>query len=149
MPAEPLTASEREEIRVGICRAGTDTQIAERLGRHRSTIGREVGRNGGRSGYSATGARGWADAQRARLKVPKLVADPVLAGHVTDRLEAKDSPMTISIELARGTRGVTAKISHECIYEAVYAPGTRGLRRGLHARAAPASPLPPTPSRAR
>jgi IS30 family transposase len=45
---------------------------------------------------------------------------------------ARDSPMTISIELARGTHGITAPVSHECIYQAIYAHGTRGLRSGLH-----------------
>ena len=67
------------------------------------------------------------------MKTAKLVADPVLAAHVTERLEAKDSPMTISIELARGGHGMSAAISHECIYQAVYAHGRRGLRRGLRA----------------
>lgn len=70
MPAEPLTASEREEIRVGICRADTNTQIARRLGRHRSTIGREITRNGGRAGYCATTAQARADQQRTRPRPP-------------------------------------------------------------------------------
>lgn len=132
MPAEPLTAPEREEIRAGIERTETDGQIGLRLGRHRTTINAEITRNGGRALYSATAAQTRADAQRARPKAPKLVKDPALGAHVTARLEAKDSPMTISIELDRGTHGVTASISHECIYQAIYAAGDRGLRRGLH-----------------
>lgn len=40
--------------------------------------------------------------------------------------------MTISIELARGTHGVTGQVSHETIYTAIYAHGTRGLARGLN-----------------
>jgi len=132
MPAEPLTAPEREEIRVGICKGDKDATIARRLGRHRSTIGREITRNGGRHAYTAASAQDRADTQRARVTTPKLVDDPALAEHVTTRLEAKDSPMTISIELARGVHGITAAISHECIYQAVYSHGERGLRRGLH-----------------
>ena len=133
MPAEPLTAPEREEIRAGIERGETNTEIAGRLGRHRSTISRELARNGGRVSYTAAGAQARAEQQRARPKTPKLVADPVLAAHVTARLELKDSPMTISIELARGTHGLVAQISHETIYDSIYAHGSRGLRRGLHA----------------
>ncbi len=133
MPAEPLSAHEREEIRAGIERGETSAEMAERSGRHRCTIGREISRNGGRCGYSATAAEVRAARQRARPKVAKLAADPVLAAHVTARLRAKDSPMTISIELTRGTHGVTAQISHECIYQGVYAHGRRGLAGGLHA----------------
>jgi IS30 family transposase len=132
MPAHPLIAPEREEIRAGIERGETDGQIGDRLGRHRSTINSEINRNGGRAGYSAVAAQARADEHRQRPKEPKLAADPVLAAHVTARLEAKDSPMTISIELARGTHGITASISHECIYGAVYAHGKRGLPPGLH-----------------
>lgn len=132
MPAAPLTAHEREEVRVGIERGEVASVIAARLDRHRSTIGREVARNGGRAGYSATAAQERAEVERARPKTPKLAADPVLAAHVTERLKARDSPMTISVELARGTHGVAGQVSHECIYQAVYAHGRRGLPAGLH-----------------
>jgi transposase, IS30 family len=133
MPARPLSAPEREEVRVWIERGETDAEISTRLDRHRSTVNAEIARNGGRGVYSGTAAQGRADAQRSRPKVPKLVADRALAAHVEVRLEAKDSPMTISIELARGAHGIVASLSHECIYQGVYAHGTRGLRRGLHA----------------
>lgn len=133
MPSEPLTACEREEIRVGIERCESNAEIARRLGRHRATIGREIGRNDGRSAFSAVDAQASAQANRARPKATKLQADPVLAAHVTARLKAKDSPMTISIELARSTHGIEACLSHETIYQAIYAHGTSGLPKGLHA----------------
>jgi IS30 family transposase len=132
MPAQPLSASEREEIRAGIERWESDPVIAQRLGRHRCTVNAEINRNGGRAAYSATAAQARAEAQLQRPKAALLVSDPVLAAVVTERLEAKDSPMTIARELAAGVHGVTASISHECIYQAVYAHGRRGLRRGLH-----------------
>ena len=131
MPACPLSAREREEIRAGIERHESDGVIAATLGRHRCTINAEISRNGGRGIYSAISAERRAARQRRRPKVSKLAADAVLAGHVEARLRAKDSPMTISIELARGVHGVTAKLSHESIYQAVYDP-VRGLPAGLH-----------------
>jgi IS30 family transposase len=126
MPAEPLTASEREEIRAGIERAESTIVIADRLGRHRSTISREVARNGGRCRYEAVAAQRRAERKVRRPKVPKLVADPDLAVEVSSRLEAKDSPMRISIELTAAGR----PISHECIYTAIRTKGW-GLAWGL------------------
>jgi IS30 family transposase len=41
--------------------------------------------------------------------------------------------MTISVELARGIHGLVGKVSHECIYQASYSRGTRGLVKGPHA----------------
>jgi IS30 family transposase len=131
MPARPLTLHEREEIRAGIERRDPDQVIGAFLGRHRCTINAEVRRNGGRDGYGAVDAQRRAESALSRPKVPKLVADRALAGHVARRLKAKDSPMTISLELARGVHGRVAKISHECIYRAVYSTG-RGLDAGLH-----------------
>lgn len=132
MPAEALTMFEREEIRAGLERNESLTELGRRLGRHRCTISAEVNRNGGRALYRAVDAQARADAQRARPKTPILEKDPVLAAHVEARLEAKDSPMTIAWELAAGTHGLTAAISHETIYAGIYAQGRRGLRRGLH-----------------
>ena len=132
MPAHPLTVHEREEIRAGIERQQTLTVIADLLGRHRSTICSEVRRNGGRDAYTAISANARAAAQQCRPRLTMFESDPVLAAHVEARLGAKDSPMTISIELARGTHDFTTKINHKTIYQAVYAHGRRGLVGGLH-----------------
>jgi len=132
MPAEPLTMFEREEIRAGLERNETLTELARRLNRHRCTISSEVNRNGGRAVYRAVDAQARADAHRSRPKTPILQKDPVLAAHVQARLELKDSPMTIAKELAAGTYAVTGVISHETIYSGIYAQGRCGLRRGLH-----------------
>lgn len=126
MPARPLDAQEREEIRVGLELKQTYIDIAAGLGRHRSTIGAEVKRNGGRRRYCAVGAQRRADKQRARPKTPKLVANSELAAEVTRRLEALDSPKRISVELA--ATGVS--VSAETIYRAVYELD-RGLAPGL------------------
>lgn len=133
MPANPLSAFEREEIRAGIESGLRDHEIAALLGRHRCTINAEINRNGGRDRYRATEAQERARTRRRRLTVPKLVADCDLAAHVAKRLKARDSPMTISIELARGVHGIKATISHECIYQGVYANGERGLPAGIQA----------------
>lgn len=128
MPANPLTARDREEIRAGIVRGDSDADIGRAIGRHRSTIGAEIARNGGRCAYTATAAEARAVACRARPKTRRLAADAALGWHVTKRLLSGDSPMTISIELDRGTHdGYTAKISHETIYQGIYAPRTVGL----------------------
>jgi len=133
MPVCPLSLSEREEIRAGIVRGETNIAIGVRLGRHRCTIGAEIARNGGRSSYRAFRAHDAASLRRRRPKQPLLQRHPALAAHVQARLEAKDSPMTIAVELVQGVYpDVPVTVSHETIYQAVYDPCARGLPRGLH-----------------
>lgn len=130
MPARPLLLREREEIRCGIVRGETVTAIADRIGRHRCTVSAEISRNGGRDAYRPYRAQ---DRAAACLKRPKdrlLEQHPELAAHVAARLEAKDSPMTIAVELANGIYpdiGVT--VSHETIYQEIYDPHRHALSR--------------------
>jgi IS30 family transposase len=133
MPAHPLSLREREEIRYGIARSESLTSIAGRLGRHRTTISREIARNGGRDTYRAYAAQDRAKTCRARPKVRLLQQHPELAAHVRSRLEAKDSPMTIAVELVQGIYPMVGRtVSHETIYRAVYDPFHRVLPRNLY-----------------
>ena len=50
-------------------------ETARRLGRHRSTVYRELGRGCGRGGYDARGAQAAADRRARRPKTPVLAAD--------------------------------------------------------------------------
>lgn len=115
MPAKRLTLIDRAQILSGIKRSESNRQIAADIGRCRSTIGREIVRNGGRTAYCPERAERRALRKRRRPKVSKLVDDPVLAADVQRRLEAKDSPMRISIELK--AKGLA--VSHETIYRSI------------------------------
>jgi len=150
MPANPLLLREREEIRYGIVRGDTVTEIAERIGRHRCTVSAEISRNGGREQYRAWKANDRAAELRKRPKAPLFERCPNLRAHVITRLEAKDSPMTIAVELSQGIYPEIAEtVSHETIYQAIYnhhRPGglpaelfkclhrRRRIRGGHHAR---------------
>jgi IS30 family transposase len=93
------------------------TVIARRVGRHRTTVFREVTRNGDRAGYRPALAQKRADRQRQRPKPFKLVSDPVLRAAVTADLKAGYSPAAISRRLAVAAGSV---VSAETIYRAVY-----------------------------
>lgn len=127
MPANCLSLTDRAQILSGIRHNDSCNRIGSDLGVSGSTVSREINRNGGRSNYCAERAERRAARERRRPKVPRLVADPVLAADIEARLKQRDSPMRISIEL--GQQGVT--VSHETIYQAIQRRD-RGLKRGLH-----------------
>ncbi len=97
----------------------TWTELGCRVGgRHRSTVQREVDRNGGRSAYRA----GAAQARAVRLRpcrIAKLISDPALAADVRARLKAGFSPAAIA-HLLHGA-------STETIYQGVYS-GVLGVK---------------------
>ena len=111
-------------------------EIAARLGRHPSTIYRELGRNRFRDGdrgfcgYFPLTAQDLADRRRRRRR--KLAADDGLRAHVVERLAAGWSPQQIAGRLKREPDGGPA-VCHETIYRHVYGPEGRadGLYRHL------------------
>ena len=110
------------------------TVIAVQLGRHKSTIHRELRRNRTDDGpwlrgYFAMAAHQISAMRRRRSA--KLHRDPVLAAHVVARLKDGWSPGQIAGRLALD-RAETA-ICHETVYRYVYGPAGRaaGLYRQL------------------
>lgn len=120
MPGSRLSVSEREVIMVELASVETPnwTRIGKRLGRHRSTIQREVTRNGGPRAYSAHTAEQRAQ-QHACRRSTKFQRDPVLAKTVRGELIAGYSPYSVSIRIGQ-------RVRHETIYKGVY-DGTLGV----------------------
>ncbi len=71
-----LTLAEREEISRGVIAGHSARSIAVSLGRSRSTVSREINRNGGRRGYRANKADQVAWDRTHRPKTCKLVENP-------------------------------------------------------------------------
>lgn len=117
MMAALLTAGDREAIFAELVRnrGVAWSAVAEKVGCHRTTVLREVARNGGRDGYSPSAAQARCEEMRRRRRPPKL-SDPGLAKRVADELKAGFSPAGAARRLAaEGTM-----ISHETIYRGVY-----------------------------
>ena len=109
------------------------SDIAARLGRHPSTIPRELGRNRFRDGdhgfcgYFPLTAQDLARRRRGRRR--KLAADEGLRAHVTEQPEAGWSPQQIAGHLRHEADGEPT-VCHETIYRHVHGP--EGRRDGLY-----------------
>ena len=133
--AGALTLEDREEIRVGIVAGETDAQIARRLGKHRSTIGREITKGGGRGAYRAYQAQDRADRAACRPQQRWIDARPWLWAFVIELLRTKKwSPEQISERLRRDHRDDPQWwVSHESIYLAIFVQAKPELRKELAA----------------
>ncbi len=99
------------------------SKIATEIGRHRSTIYREIKRNfysdeeqPDLDGYYGMNAQRFASARRARRR--KLIRLPELRAAVIDRLKEGWSPEQIAGRLE--LEGHAIRISHETVYAPVY-----------------------------
>lgn len=126
-----LGIDERRQIeRMMIARVPV-AEIAQKLGRHRSTIYRELSRNRFTDeenpyldGYYGPVAQ--TIAARRRFRRRKLVRMPTLLTSVIDRLRAGWSPEQISGRLRRDGSG--SYVCHETIYSWVYSDAGRERR---------------------
>jgi len=130
-----LLLEDREEIRVGIDRGDTDTEIAVRIGKHRSSVWREIRRNGGRKGYRAFRAHDRASQKARRQRVSWVETRPWLWDIVRDQfLVDRWSPEQISCRLRKDHPDDPSWwVSHESIYQAIYVQGRGELRKELKA----------------
>lgn len=127
-----LRLEEREEIRVGIDRGDSDTVIAGRLGRARSTVWREVRSNGGRSVYRAFRAQERADQAARRTRDPWTETRRWLWDEVIVQLRKKWSPEQISKRLRKDHPDEPSWwVSHESIYQAIFVQAKGELRKEL------------------
>ncbi len=119
-----LSFEDRERILVGIAREESDAQIARALGRHRSTVGREIARCGGRCHYRALSAQRHARTAARRPKPTKLASRPRLLAEVERRLKDGCSPEQIAARLRlEFPDDPSMRVSHETIYQALYVQG--------------------------
>jgi transposase, IS30 family len=155
MPGPRLSDRERLQIET-LWRVGRSIpQIAEVIGRHRSTVWRELARNhsyrhgfkhpGGRRdacrsglgglyrwGYLAGRAQRRATERARRPKTARLAPGQPLRPIVLDRLRHRHSPRQISAALRlEHPRQAGWSVSHETIYQAIYVQGRGSLREDL------------------
>ena len=120
-----LTLEERCRLR-GLIEMGLPkTEIARRLGRHRSTIDRELERNSNVDGYRPDTAdrRAWA----RRLRGSRIERSTRLVAHIEDRLAMGWSPEQIAGRMELD--GVEHGVCTESIYRHIFSP--TGRRAGL------------------
>jgi IS30 family transposase len=130
-----LSFDERERISRGIAAGESDSEIARALGRHRSTVGREIrGACRQRCWYRALAAERKSRARAGRPKPTKLSASPRLLRAVEAGLERRWSPQQVSarLKLEHPDDG-EMRISHETIYRSLYVQSRGELRRQLSA----------------
>src|SRR3954462_401775 len=127
-----LMLADREEISRGLAESLEYTEIGLRLGRDSSVISREVARHGGRERYRAAAAHEAACAGRERPKLFAVERSPRLRAVVCQQLRDGWSPASIAgrlpIEYAADE---SCRVSHEAIYQWVYAQPVSTLAREL------------------
>jgi IS30 family transposase len=130
--ARALTVAEREDISRGLAAGDSFRQLARQLGRPPSTVSREVGRHGGRTGYRATVADQAAWARSRRPKRCRLACCGPLRRVVVTKLRQDWSPDQIAAWLRRTYPDNPAMhVSHETIYRTLFVQARGVLKRDL------------------
>ena len=108
-------------------------EIAKRLKRSTSTITRELKRNAQGSGYCSQAAIRCTQQRRIAARAPKkLHEDGVLFGVVHHFLSIRWSPEQIALTLAHTyPKGHELRVSHETIYNCIYAQPVGELKKDL------------------
>ena len=132
--ANHLTFQERE-ILYRMKRTGKPIEeIAATLGRHRSTIYRELNRNTGQRGYRPLQAQRLSQQRREACRRPMKLSHPPLERYVKEKLEKKWSPEQIAGRISQDLpRQQDCRVCDQTIYNwlADDAPELREhLRRG-------------------
>lgn len=129
-----LSLDDRIDIKCGIERGESFQRIGDGIGRHKSTVCREVNNNGGRVAYRPVEAhrRAW---ERARRPKPtKLESNQRLCRRVISDLTKMWSPEEIAQRLKHEfADDETMRVSHETIYKSIYVQGRGELRKELAA----------------
>lgn len=101
MPGTPLSLPEREEISVALIEDHEMpwAKIARRVGRHPTTIAREVNANGGRRSYRPAVASQRALTLRRRPRCRRLESAGGLRTRITAELKLGRSPVAIWADL--------------------------------------------------
>jgi IS30 family transposase len=130
-----LSIEERIEIGMRVARGESNAEIARGLGRHRSTIGRELARCGKRRGhYAPFAAERRARRLACRPKATKLSRSPRLLAEVEAGLVKRWSPEQISGMLKVGhPDDLEMRISPETIYQSLFVQSRGELRKQLTA----------------
>jgi len=129
-----LQAWEREEISRAVAAGESGNAVARRLGRARSTISRELNRNGGRETYRASVAdeAAWSRARRPQDCLLKRRSR--LRRWVALKLQADWSPRQIAIGLPREfPDDREMRVSHETIYRTLFVQARATLKAELMA----------------
>lgn len=129
---EPLRFEEREIISRELSKDRSARFIAKVLGRHHSTIAREIDRNGGPVDYRAVDAEYRAKDKLRRPKERKLESSTRLHDAVNDGLREQWSPKQIDQRLREDyPDDPEMRVSHETIYECLYLQARGELRTQL------------------
>ena len=129
---DALTVVDREEIMLGIRDGEKNAEIARRIGKHRSTVGREIDRGGGRDRYRAHRAQVVADAAASRARPGWTLTREWLWVEVQGWLRLTWSPDQIA-SMLRDEHPDDPQwwVSHESIYQAIFVQAKPELRKEL------------------
>lgn len=111
-----LSAEERDRIAEMHARHEGVSAIAAAIGRNKSTVSREIARNGRNGRYGAIAAQSRSDARRKACRPRKRLSDPALAAEVRRRIvDDRRSPEQIDGR-SRLERGGRCVVSFSTIY---------------------------------
>jgi IS30 family transposase len=129
-----ITNKEREEISRNLAAGKAISEISKELGRHRSSVFREIRRNRGKSGYRAFSAsrRAQVSAGSRREGKSKIERVERLRDYVIEKLKQEWSPREICKRLKiEYAFDMEMQISHEAIYRYLYVLPRGELKRTL------------------